>query len=61
MKGEVLRHWHGFLEDESHSKDGLLCFYDRDRSREVNHWCRVLAESLAAFMAEDGWPEEQEG
>jgi hypothetical protein len=30
-------------------RDGLLCFYDINRSQEVAHCCEVLAGHLKAF------------
>lgn len=54
MKGDAVRHWHRFLEEESQGKNGLLCLYEPVRSEEVDHWCGVLAETLAGFLVEPG-------
>jgi len=38
-----LTQWFTFLEEESTRQDGLLCFYDVPKSREVLYICEILA------------------
>ncbi len=40
--------WYNFLEDECQKDNGLLCFYDRHKSREVAYFCGLLADSLTS-------------
>lgn len=40
------RRWFDFLAAESARPDGLLCFYDREKSFRVLDSCRVLARRL---------------
>jgi hypothetical protein len=46
-------HWYNFLENECLKDNGLLCFYDRHKSREVVYFCELLAERLATAAEED--------
>lgn len=45
---ESFNRWYNFLEDECLKSDGLLCFYDRHKSREVTYFCGLLADCLTA-------------
>jgi hypothetical protein len=54
MKADARQRWYGFLEEESRRENGLFCFYEPVRSQEVDHWCGVLADSLAGFLNGDG-------
>jgi hypothetical protein len=44
------RRWFDFLAAESGRHDGLLCFYDREKSPRVLSSCQVLAQRLQARM-----------
>jgi hypothetical protein len=54
MDNDRANHWYSFLEEESLSPGGLLCFYDVEKSQEVAHCCTLLVEGLPAFL-DDGW------
>lgn len=43
---EVFDQWYRFLGDECRKENGLLCFYDRHKSREVAYFCGLLADCL---------------
>lgn len=49
---ESRQRWYSFLEDECLKDNGLLCFYDRHKSREVAYFCGLLADCLASAAAE---------
>lgn len=49
---ESCNQWYNFLEDECLKSDGLLCFYDRHKSREVAYFCGLLADCLTASAEE---------
>lgn len=49
---ESRKHWHSFLEDECLKDNGLLCFYDRHKSREVVYFCGLLADCLGSAVEE---------
>ncbi len=53
LRGESREHWYSFLENECLKDNGLLCFYDRYKSREVAYFCGLLAERLTADAEED--------
>jgi hypothetical protein len=57
LRGQSREHWYSFLENECLKDNGLLCFYDRYKSREVAYFCGLLAERLAA-AAEEGDDED---
>lgn len=44
--------WYHFLEGECWEDEGLLCFYDRPRSRRVEHLCRFYAAWLEGLENE---------
>ena len=52
MNNDRPNHWYNFLEEESCGPNGLLCFYDVRKSREVVHCCKLLVEGLTAFLDE---------
>ena len=54
---EGFDHWYSFLEDECLKDNGLLCFSDRHKSREVAYFCGLLADCLTSGA---GKSEEQE-
>lgn len=39
-------HWYSFLADECGKDNGLLCFYDRNKSPEVAYFCGLLVNCL---------------
>jgi hypothetical protein len=41
QRAEARASWYSFLAEEAKEPEGLLCFYDRPRSRRVEH-CRVF-------------------
>ncbi len=49
--------WYHFLEGECWEAEGLLCFYDRPRSRRVEHLCRFYAAWLGGMENETVGPE----
>jgi hypothetical protein len=57
---ETYDQWYGFLADECRKDDGLLCFYDRNKSPEVAYFCGLLADCLTGSGEERG-SEEPEG
>lgn len=54
-RSEHLDNWHSFLKEECVRDDGLLCFYDREKSPQVSYLCGVLAQHLLAV------PEDRSG
>jgi hypothetical protein len=59
-KGQAWDQWYSFLADECWKDDGLLCFYDRNKSPEVAYFCGLLADCLTGSGEERG-SEEPEG
>jgi hypothetical protein len=53
MNNERLEKWFRFLQEESNKQDGLLCFYEIEKSQEVARCCEILSENLEAFLAND--------
>ena len=53
MDGKISNRWYSFLEEESLGPDGLLCFYDVQKSPEVSQCCTLLVEGLPAFLDDD--------
>jgi hypothetical protein len=49
---ETFDQWYSFLEDECQKDNGLLCFYDRHKSREVAYFCGLLADFLTSSAKE---------
>jgi len=45
----ALESWYQFLAEETRKPDGLLCFYERPRPREVEH-CRRFFLGLRGFL-----------
>jgi hypothetical protein len=56
---ETREHWHNFLADECQKDNGLLCFYDRQKSPEVAYLCGLLADCLMGASEKSG--EEEPG
>ncbi len=50
---EAYDRWYGFLAEECRKDDGLLCFYDRDKSPEVAYFCGLLANCLMGSAEAD--------
>jgi hypothetical protein len=42
-KASDLKSWYDFLEEEAKGPEGLLCFYDRPRSRRVQYFSQFFA------------------
>ncbi|MDI6855058.1 MAG: hypothetical protein QME75_15810 [Deltaproteobacteria bacterium] len=57
MSSDRSSHWYSFLEQESLAPNGLLCFYDVQKSREVARCCTALVEGLPALL-EDAWRDD---
>jgi hypothetical protein len=54
MNNDRSSHWYRFLEEESLAPNGLLCFYDVQKSREVARCSSALVTGLPALL-EDTW------
>jgi hypothetical protein len=52
---EVRTRWFEFLQAECGERDGLLCFYDHQKSRQVSSLCQVLARQLLKAPTGDPW------
>jgi hypothetical protein len=52
---EAYDRWYSFLADECRKDNGLLCFYDREKSPQVAYFCGLLGDCLT------GTGESQEG
>lgn len=52
----ALGSWHSFLGEETREPEGLLCFYERPRTKRVEQCCRFLLAS-AGFWGEGPEPE----
>lgn len=57
MDTDRSNHWYCFLEEESLGPNGLLCFYEMPKSREVARCCTLLAKGLPAFL-EEAWRDD---
>jgi hypothetical protein len=40
QRASVLESWYNFLAEETQGDEGLLCFYDRPRTKRIEHYCR---------------------
>jgi hypothetical protein len=58
MDKERSEQWFSFLQEESIRQNGLLCFYEPEKSQEVAHCCGILSKHLEAFLDED-WVAEK--
>lgn len=59
MLNERSEKWFSFLVEESSRPNGLLCFYESEKSQKVAHCCMILSKHLEAFLDEDWMPEKQ--
>jgi len=50
QRREASAHWYRFLETECRKDNGLLRFYDRNKSLEVAYSCGLLADCLTAAL-----------
>lgn len=55
------RRWFDFLAAECTRRDGLLCFYDREKSSRVLASCQALARHLEGRKATCGPPASARG
>ena len=60
-RAEHLDNWYSFLKEECCRDDGLLCFYDREKSPQVSYLCGVLAQHLLAVPEDRSGPAEAGG
>jgi hypothetical protein len=50
MNNDSSSHWYSFLEQESLAPNGLLCFYDVQKSRKVARCSTALVAGLPALL-----------
>lgn len=56
---EAYDRWYDFLAEECQKDDGLLCFYDREKSPEVAYFCGLLADCLTGSGERSGSQEPE--